>query len=256
MNSVFNLYGKYYDLLYRDKDYLGESEYISNLIEKFRPDAKSILDLGCGTGRHDIIFADKGYDVTGVEISGSMYEEAEYNKKNVRSDRKLKFLQNDFRELQINEKFDIIVSLFHVMSYQTSNKDLLKTFTAVDKHLKEDGIFMFDFWYGPGVLNDRPETRTKHLEDDEIKVKRFAEPFLKINENIVDVRYTVSVEDKLTGNKDEFSETHSMRYFFIPELKLILNFFNMGIIHYEEWMTGEKLSDKSWSAFVLAGKKS
>ena len=61
---------------------------------------------------------------------------------------------------------------------------------------------------------------------------------------------------KIDRTKNEIFETHNMRYLFIPEIKMFLSQLNMGIIHYEEWMTGSKLTDKSWSAVVLAGNKS
>src|SRR5512136_1906001 len=70
--SVFGAYSRYYNLLYKDKDYKGEADYVHRLIEKHRPGAKSILDLGCGTGRHDLLLAEKGYAVTGVDMSEDM----------------------------------------------------------------------------------------------------------------------------------------------------------------------------------------
>jgi len=70
--SVFNKYSRYYNLLYRDKDYAGEADYVHELIRKYSPDAKSLLDLGCGTGRHAFPLAKKGYSVTGVDISEEM----------------------------------------------------------------------------------------------------------------------------------------------------------------------------------------
>lgn len=256
MKKVFDLYAKYYDLLYKDKDYFGESEYINRLMEKFRPNSKSILDLGCGTGKHDIIFAENGYDVTGVELSENMMRKAKMNQEKNMQYLKLNFIQEDIRNLRLNRKFDVIFSLFHVMSYQTTNKDLRMTFATVKEHLKDDGIFIFDFWYGPAVLNERPERRVKVLEDEETRIERFAEPVLKINENTVEVKYEMYVENKIDRTKNEISESHNMRYLFIPEIKMYLNQLNMGVIHYEEWMTGSKLTDKSWSAVVLAGNKS
>ena len=51
-SSVFSSYARYYDLLYRDKDYAAEAEYVASLIRKFHPAARSIIELGSGTGIH------------------------------------------------------------------------------------------------------------------------------------------------------------------------------------------------------------
>jgi predicted TPR repeat methyltransferase len=50
--SVFADYARYYDLLYRDKDYAAAAEYVAGLIRKFHPSARPILELGSGTGIH------------------------------------------------------------------------------------------------------------------------------------------------------------------------------------------------------------
>ena len=55
--SVFKDYSNYYDLLYSDKDYEAEADYIDHLIQKNNPGAKTILNLGCGTGKHDFLLA-------------------------------------------------------------------------------------------------------------------------------------------------------------------------------------------------------
>ena len=70
--SVFNEYARYYDLLYRDKDYGAETDYIHNLIQKQNPGCRTILNLGCGSGRHDRCLVERGYAVTGVDLSEEM----------------------------------------------------------------------------------------------------------------------------------------------------------------------------------------
>ncbi len=70
--ATFGNYSRYYNLLYKDKDYIGEVDFIHDLIQKYSPDAQNILDLGCGTGRHDALLAEKGYAITGVDMSEEM----------------------------------------------------------------------------------------------------------------------------------------------------------------------------------------
>ena len=71
---IFEEYSRYYDLLYKDKDYFGECEYIKSLIEKYNPETKKILEFGSGTGIHGNILGELGYLVHGIEKSQKMME--------------------------------------------------------------------------------------------------------------------------------------------------------------------------------------
>ncbi|MCK9224198.1 MAG: methyltransferase domain-containing protein [Candidatus Muirbacterium halophilum] len=245
MNQFGKLYSQYYDLLYSDKDYSSEVEYIYNIIKANKPDAKTLLDMGCGTGRHASLLCDKGYIVHGIDLSKDMLEIAE-TRRSGREDR-LSFSHSNIQELSLNKKFDIVVSLFHVMSYQNSNDELIKAFEVAKSHLDDDGIFVFDFWYGPAVLTDLPTTRVKRLENDSIKVTRLAEPFLHARENIVDVNYDIFIEDKKTKEIVEKKELHKMRYFFDTELELICKQAGLKVEKKERWMSEDNPDFNSWN---------
>src|SRR6478609_5890219 len=99
--SVFGNYSRYYDLLYRDKDFKGEAQYVHSLIERQRPGARSVLDLGCGTGRHASLLAERGYDVTGVDRSPAMLAEA--RAREVRGGR-TEFVEGDLRSVRLGRQ--------------------------------------------------------------------------------------------------------------------------------------------------------
>lgn len=252
MPATFKLYAKYYDLLYKEKDYRGEADYVEGIIKKFAKGANKVLNLGSGTGKHDIEFAKRGYDVTAVEISPTMVKIAKENLKKSNNGLKIKFYRGDIRELKLDTKFDVVISLFHVMSYQVTNDDIRNTLSSVKRHLKRNGIFIFDFWYGPAVLKERPESRIKRIEDREMKIERRAEPVLKINENKVEVNYRVMFKQKKTGASESVLETHNMRYFFLPEINMFLEDAGLNILYYSEWLTNRDLTDNSWSAAAVA----
>ena len=75
----------------------------------------------------------------------------------------LTFIRSSIEELHLNQKFDAVISLFHVMSYQTTNEELSAAFKTASKHLAKGGIFIFDFWYGPTVHNEKPSIRIKKV---------------------------------------------------------------------------------------------
>lgn len=249
--NVFGSYSKYYNLLYRDKDYAGEARYVHSLIQRHRAGAASILDLGCGTGRHAFELARFGYAVTGIDRSHEMLFEAQQKQSALQEVYGTnitlpEFCQGDVRAIRIDGKFDVITALFHVMSYQTSNQDLRAVFATARAHLVSGGLFLFDCWYGPAVLSDPPVTRVKRLHDDEIEVLRIAEPEHRPAENLVDVNYQVLITDKATGRVDELRETHRMRYLFSPEVAEFFSDNGMQPLTAEEWLTARPPGTDTW----------
>ena len=251
MNKVFDSYAAYYDLLYRDKDYKLEVDYILKLLKKYKVNSGNILELGSGTGKHAMHLANFDFNVHGIDLSKSMVDIAN-------SQNKLKntsFEVGDVRTYRINKLFDAVISLFHVASYQSSNSDLKNMFLTAATHLNPGGILIFDFWYGPAVLTDLPSIRTKKMQDSNIDVLRIAEPEIRYNENIVDVNYKIEVTEKANNQTSVFSEKHSMRYLFLPELKKMLEDLNIEIMDSLTWMSDDELNLNSWQGVVVASKK-
>lgn len=252
--SVFGKYSRYYDLLYKDKDYAGETAFVAGLIERYKPGARSLLELGCGSGIHASLFAEKSYSVDGIDFSQDMLDAAQARLKELPAAiaKRLRFSHGDVRTARLGKKFDCVLSLFHVVSYQPTNADLKATFATAREHMQPGGIFLFDCWYGPAVLTDPPGMRIKRMQDEVIEVTRLAEPVLHPNECLVDVNYHVFIRDRASGAVDEVRETHRMRYLFRPEIELLAESAGMKIEHACEWMTGRAPGSNTWGVcFVL-----
>src|SRR3972149_6835645 len=106
--SVFGNYSQYYDLLYKDKDYQSEADFIHSLVQKNHPSAKTVLNLGCGTGVHDFLLAKHGYSCVGVARSADMLEEAREKQKRF-PDANVEFHHEDVRTVRLNKKFDVVI---------------------------------------------------------------------------------------------------------------------------------------------------
>jgi len=247
----FNLYAQYYDLLYRDKDYAAEAAYVDSLIRHQLPHARTLLNMGCGTGRHDQEFARSGYQVTGIDLSAEMIAIANQRAANNSS---LTFLQADIRNAALGKTFDVVVSLFHVMSYQVNNHDLAAAISTAANHLQPGGLFIFDCWYGPGVLTDPPVTRIKQMANQHINVTRTAQPFLNDYENWVDVHYNIAIQQQGTTAVTEIAETHRMRYLFAPEIALLTQS-NFNLLGAFEWLGMQQPTTQSWNAVFVLQKK-
>ena len=248
--TVFAGYSRYYDLLYRDKDYAGEARYVSGLISRHSPSAKQILEIGCGTGAHAAQWAQMRFEVVGVDRSEGMLEAAAARRASLEPSiaEKLSFEEGDARTLRVGRRFDVVTSLFHVMSYQTANTDLAAAFATAREHLAPGGVFIFDCWYGPAVIRQWPSVTEKKLADETTSVNRIAEPVMYPNQNVVDVNYTVDVTDLLTGATETLHETHRMRYLFTPEVELALAAAGMTLVDSRAWMTENPPGFDSWGA--------
>ena len=72
--DIFGEFAKYYDLVHENKNYEKESAYIDRLIKKYNTGAKTILDIGCGTGNYAFAMQKLGYEVEGVDSSSQMID--------------------------------------------------------------------------------------------------------------------------------------------------------------------------------------
>ena len=248
--SVFGSYSRYYDLLYRDKDYPSEARYVDGLIKKYVPAPSSMLELGCGTGRYTREFARLGYVVHGVDLSAEMIDEARKTPCDGVS-----FSCGDMRSLRLGKKFDAVVALFHVLSYQTMDEDVRSALTTVEEHLNPRGVAVLDFWYGPAVLSQKPEVRFKEVSDASIEVSRIALPVLHDDINVVDVNYRTFIKEKSSGRIDELRECHRMRYFFDAEIKRFIQEAGIAFLTINAWMTEATPSEESWAAVTVGQRQ-
>lgn len=252
--TAFQSYSRYYDMLYRDKPYAAEASYVLELALQNRGTLTSLLELGVGTGGHAVHFLDRVAAVDGVDISGTMLQVAEARRNALPKERanRLSLHLGDVRSVRLDRQFDVVVSMFHVMSYQCANEHILAAFQTARAHLNRGGLFIFDFWHGPGVLTEPPAVRVRRFRDDETDVERIAEPVLRSRENIVDVNYTIRVTDRRSGATELMVEKHEMRYFFEPELVNLLSSASMEHIETRSWLADDPPSIRDWTAVVVA----
>ena len=138
--ALFENYAEKYDEESFAQGTIGECDFIEQELA-FDKQLK-ILDVGCGTGRHSIELAKRGYDLTGIDLSGSMLEKAK--KKAEQNGVRVGFLQHDARNLQFKRAFDAAIMLceggFPLMETDEMNYEILRNVCA---SLKDHGTFIF-----------------------------------------------------------------------------------------------------------------
>ena len=243
IQNNFQLYTKYYNLLYTDKDYNEEVKYVIKQLKKYSNGIKKILEYGSGTGGHGLLLQKNGFNVYGLERSKMMVSIA----KNCG----LSCCVADICNFNLNERYDSVIALFHVVSYLTSNDDLIAAFQNAHRHLKKGGVFLFDVWYSPAVYEQKALPRVKKMQNDELMITRIANPIVDVINNKIDIQYTVISKDFQTGEFLEFVENHPMRHFSIPEIDMLARYTGFEMLHAEEFLSGNKPSEKTWGVCFI-----
>jgi len=252
VSSTFgSAYSDAYDLLYSDKDYKAECDVVETLFHRYsKIPVSTILDLGCGTGSHAFALSSRGYDVVGIDRSEGMLAVAQQRLSNEKG--KVRFQQGDIRTIDPGQQFDAALIMFAVLGYQVENNDVLSALQTARRNLKPGGLLLFDIWYGPAVLRERPSDRVKVIPTKTGKILRVASGELDVAHHTCDVRFRLwkLAEDQVVT---EIEETHRMRYFFPLELSLFLSCSGFHLIRLGAFTDFDRDPDEStWSAMVVA----
>lgn len=247
-------YSRQYDCLYHDKDYREECDFLERIFSRHKLKVLNILDLGCGTGSHALILAQRGYAIVGVDKSKHMLGCAKEKAK--ASGSRIRFVNGDISSIRLKERFDVIIAMFGVINYQLSKTALKNTFKTASAHLVPGGIFIFDCWNGNAVLSQRPRACIKEVrKNKKDKIIRLTLPAINAGSRTVDVRFKL-----LTVHKDRISretnETHSVRFLFSREIRDLLKEAGFSKADISPFLKqGTALTDNDWNMSVIAKKK-
>lgn len=132
---------------------LDDVPFYLKLIKKY---GGPVLELACGTGRVTIPIAEKGYNITGLDISKEMI--ALGKKKAAEKDVEINWIQGDVRDFNLHKKFKFIFYPFNSILHLHYNEAFYACFNCVRKHLVGDGRFAFEiFMPSLTILGRDPE---------------------------------------------------------------------------------------------------
>jgi SAM-dependent methyltransferase len=240
-------YAAAYDDLYQDKNYLAECDLIEHIFQLYgQGTIRRVLDLGCGTGGHAVLLADRGYEVVGIDRSPDMLERARARGSSAR------FELGEIGNVDLDETFDAALMMFAVLGYQVGNADVQAALSTARRHLRPSGLFLCDFWYGPAVLGQRPSERVKVIDTPVGQVIRVAAGELDARHDLCMVRYHVwRIEDSRVTT--EAREQHPMRYFFAPELELLLSAAGFELLRLGAFPNfDDEATEQTWNVALVA----
>ena len=158
---MFNESSKYYDMIYGFKDYRRESAFLCCLIKRVAPDARTLLDVACGTGEHMRYMSD--YSVEGIDVNPSFVDIAQRKLPDVR------FYVADMRDFSLGRTYDVITCLFSSIGYLLEDRDVISAFTCFRRHLAPGGVALVEPWFEPHVWQPGG-VHMRTAEDGELKL--------------------------------------------------------------------------------------
>lgn len=132
----YQKFAPFYDLVMGDRQ--EECVFIEKLVRCHHSKAKTVLELGCGTGEFLKYFSNQGFRVAGVDLSKEMLGIAREKLPGI------KLYQQDMSIFSLSEKFDVIVCLFDSINHLINYTDWESMFARAVEHLNEGGVFIFD----------------------------------------------------------------------------------------------------------------
>lgn len=162
---------RYYHILYKDRDHNEAKQFIDNLVTglKLEPGCR-VLDLACGKGRHSIYLAEKGFNVTGIDLSEKSIS---YALQHARS--RLDFFVHDMRKPFRVNYYDVVMNLFTSFGYFEREADNAAAIASAAKALKKDGLLVIDFMNSPKVIRTLVKEEEKTVEGITFNIRRFVE---------------------------------------------------------------------------------
>ena len=228
MNSAYTVG----DLIYDAKIYDGLNTNLADLpfYTRWLPKNKDarILELCCGTGRLTLPIAKDGYDITGVDFTASMLEQAQAKAAEAGLD--IAFIEADMRTLDLPDTYDLIFIPFNSIHHLYTNEDLFKAFGAVKKHLKEGGLFLLDC-FNPNIQfivegGKEPKQMAAYTTDDgrDVLIKQIMQYENSTQINRIEWHYYIN------GAFDSIQHL-DMRMFYPQELDAYLEWSGFTINH-------------------------
>lgn len=156
--------------LYADHDEQEAEKHIAFIIDKFAlKDDWKILDLGCGTGRHSIALAKRGFHVVGIDQSPTMIKEA--NHKISKTNLPVRFEMADVRHVKLDQ-FNLVISLFTSFGYEENERENANILKVIYQHLLPNGYLFLDFLNPKGVLRSLKPLEEKWIDGERVIIKK------------------------------------------------------------------------------------
>ena len=240
-SKTYTRLAQYYDLIYADKDYEKESEFLKYIFTKYSKNkVTSILDVACGTGNHAKTFK-KDYFVIGIDASKDMVDIAKSKVGDV------DFFVENMKDFKLDRSFDAVVCLFNSFSYNLTDEEALSSLKNFAGHLEKNGVIAFDV-----MVENMPTTEIHTGVKDDLDIARISK-WSKKDKETTQVELVYMTRNK---NKVDFHvDNHTLRVYGIHHLKKLMKKAGFGKIRVYNGFERKQYQKGSVSALFVGVKK-
>ena len=248
MNTYTGLHARHYDVVYRDKPYADEARFVDSLLRDAGVTRSRLLDVACGTGRHAAHFAALGWDVTGVDLSDELLEQA-------RLSSTARFERQDMRELDVKGgPFNAVTCLFDSIGYALDDAGVVATLAAAGRHLAPAGALVLEFLHAPALLRDASALRVRRfsLSDDGDELVRISRTRVDEQRDVMEVEFEL-LELRTDGTYDRWLETQRNRFFSVSEMCALLERAGFEVVRLvPAYRDGDRMDDETFHGIAVA----
>jgi len=137
-----SLWETFYDCMFDESSFAEAKEQIPNLLALINHEVTSLLDLGCGPGRHCLPLASKGFEVTGLDAS--LYLLARAKEKAQQHNVTIDFIQANMLDFKSEHKFDLIINMFNSFGYFDTPEQNQQVINNAYANLADKGSLLID----------------------------------------------------------------------------------------------------------------
>ena len=158
---MYSRWARYYDALYAFKDYGADAARLAAMIHRFHPQARTLLDVACGTGQH-LRHLSERFTVEGVDANAEFLEVVRQKIPGIGTH------VAKMEELELGKRYDVVSCLFSSIGFVRTLDALRRTMDNFVRHLEPGGLVVIEPWFSrenfwAGRINalfvDQPELK-------------------------------------------------------------------------------------------------
>lgn len=244
MHTSYQKLARFYDAMHQRRDYDKESNFVINRIKEINPKAKSIIDVGCGTGTHLQKFSNHFETLAGVDLNKEILEVAKSKLPSA------VYKCAPMKEFHFDQKFDSVVSLYSVFNYNLTLNEADATLKNMHAHLNNDGVLVLALY----VAKNLEREISIHVGKDESLESA------KINDYVYDPKTKLETSSfvlfwKEDGKLDFTTENnHQFRIFEFEEMKYLMKKTGFSEPTFYDGYSDRPATDKSFYPILVSKK--